>query len=218
MDGGRILRSGLWAISRSRRRATHWAALIGRGFAFTMIATGLVILTRWPLELEGFGEINGVQFILLGFFLNFAAGQSDAHAGVLDKLGRYQVSDIMLRDVPVAHTTATAAELLSGPLAGYGAAREWLFLSADDRFAGLVPRGAVTAIPEAQRHAIRAGDLAIAPAALHAVGPDEPLDEMIQRMDGEQIPLLLVVEHGQVTGLIHRGLIAALWQREERRG
>jgi Zn-dependent protease len=219
MDGGRIFRAGLWAVLGNRHRATRWAALVGRGFALALIALGFVVVARWPVALRDFGQINGIQFILLGFFLHFAAGQSDAHSGVLDVLGRFRVSDVMLRDVPVALAPATTTELLAGPLAGYGAAREWLFVSSDDRFAGVVPRVAALAVPEERRFSVRAGDLAMPSSALGSVAPDEPLDEVIQRMDGEQTPLLVVVEGGQVTGLIHRGMLAALWQQQgARRG
>ena len=36
-------------------------------------------------------------------------------------------------------------------------------------------------------------------------------------MDGEQKPVMVVVEDGEVTGLIHRGQLAALWQQQEAR-
>lgn len=214
MDGGRIFRAGLWAVLRNRRRATRWAALVGRGFALALMGLGIVVLLRWPVALHDFAQVNGIQFILLGFFLNFAAGQSDTHSGVLDLLGRFRVSDVMVRDVPAALAPTTTAELLAGPLAGYGQSREWLFVSADDRFAGVLPRAAALAVPAERRFSVRAGDLAMPASTLGAVSPEETLDEVIQRMDGEQKPVLVVVEDGQVTGLVHRGMLAALWQRQ----
>ena len=51
----------------------------------------------------------------------------------------------------MALAPVTTGELLAGPLAGYGAAREWLFVSTEDRFAGVLPRVAALAVPEEQR-------------------------------------------------------------------
>jgi Zn-dependent protease len=217
MDGGRVLRSVLWALSGNRRRATHWAALAGRGFAMVLIAAGLVIALRL-VELEGVSLFSGVQFILLGIFLNFAAGESDLHAGVLDSLSHSRAADVMIRDVPVARATTTTAEALAGPLAGYGPTRDWLLISADDHFAGLAPRAALEAVPEERRFHTYVGDLVLPRASIGSTRPEEGLDEVLQRMDTEQTPVVVVVDGGQVTGVLHRGLVLGAWQRRRRNG
>jgi Zn-dependent protease len=209
MDGGRVLRSALWGIMGNWRRATHWAALVGRGIAFALIGVGFLIALQLPGVLEEFGQFNGVQFILLGVFISYAARQSDLHSGVLDALSRFRVGDVMVRDIPAVLATTTVAEALAGPLAGYGAARDWLLVSTDERFAGLAPRAALQSVPEERQYATCVLDVAIPAAGLRATGANDRLDDILQRMDSEQIPLFVVVDDGQVAGVIHRGQVMA---------
>jgi Zn-dependent protease/CBS domain-containing protein len=66
LDGGRVLRSGLWAVLGSLRRATYWAALFGQGFAWLLIGLGI-------LELFSGLVFPGIWLCLIGIFLNKAA-------------------------------------------------------------------------------------------------------------------------------------------------
>ena len=214
MDGGRVLRSALWGLTGNYRRATRWASLVGRGFALLMMGFGVLVLVQAPGGFD-FNPINGMMFILLGLFIYYAAGQGDAQSGILELLGGVRAGDVMVRDVPVAVGGDTVHEALAGPLSGYGPGREWLMVSDDGRFAGLVPRTVLQSVPDSQWDRVQVRELVIPPGRLRATSPDEPLSEVLQRMDGERSPLFVVVENGNVAGVLHRGMIAAVLQRRQ---
>jgi Zn-dependent protease len=69
LDGGRVLRSILWGISKNLRRATGWAAGLGQGFAWLMILVGVISF------ISGF-VYQGIWLGLIGLFLNNAARDS----------------------------------------------------------------------------------------------------------------------------------------------
>jgi Zn-dependent protease len=74
MDGGRLLRSGLWVLG-GRARATRWAVRVGRGFAVLAMSGGGVLLILPPLTGTGSsGELSALWIILIGFFIFNAAG------------------------------------------------------------------------------------------------------------------------------------------------
>jgi Zn-dependent protease/CBS domain-containing protein len=69
LDGGRVLRSILWATTGSLNKATRWASWTGQGFAWVLIGLGLV-------SLIGGNLLGGIWLGLIGLFLNGAARSS----------------------------------------------------------------------------------------------------------------------------------------------
>jgi Zn-dependent protease/CBS domain-containing protein len=90
LDGGRVLRSVLWAIMRNLRRATYWAALSGQAFAWLLIGLGV-------LNFFAGSVVNGVWLGLIGLFLSHAAQGSYQQVLVRQVLKGEPVSRFMNR-------------------------------------------------------------------------------------------------------------------------
>ena len=76
LDGGRVLRSILWAASGNLIRATYWASLAGRAFAWLLIACGVFRIFKGDW-------VGGIWTGLIGMFLNSAA--HSAYEQILDR-------------------------------------------------------------------------------------------------------------------------------------
>jgi len=69
LDGGRVLRSVLWAGSHNQLKATRWAATSGSVISFILIAVGVVSV------LAG-GFLGGIWFVVIGWFLRNTSEQA----------------------------------------------------------------------------------------------------------------------------------------------
>ena len=91
LDGGRVLRSIIWGITKNADRSTRIAAHIGQVVALLFILDGI-----WQFfSGAGFG---GLWIAFIGWFLMDAAKASYAEVGVREELRGIRVSDVMSRD------------------------------------------------------------------------------------------------------------------------
>ncbi|HVU01813.1 MAG TPA: site-2 protease family protein [Polyangiaceae bacterium] len=76
LDGGRVLRSILWALSKNRVTATLWAGAVGSAFGWLLIAVGVLMTFGGSVRFFGSGAVQGLWLVLLGWFLASAARAS----------------------------------------------------------------------------------------------------------------------------------------------
>jgi Zn-dependent protease len=88
LDGGRVFRSIVWGITRNLRRATRWAAALGQGLAWLLIAWG--VLRFFSQDIFG-----GIWTCLIGMFLNNAARSSYQQVVIRQALQGEPVSRFM---------------------------------------------------------------------------------------------------------------------------
>ncbi len=81
MDGGRILRSGLWGAVRDRARATRWAVVVGHMFAGGLIALGVVSIVLSYVREEAGDPLGSAWTIFIGFYIYQAASSAGSTEG-----------------------------------------------------------------------------------------------------------------------------------------
>jgi Zn-dependent protease len=100
LDGGRVLRSILWAIMDDLRRATRWASFVGQGIAWLMIMAGISMVFGMQIPYLGTGVANGVWLAFIGWFLNTASARSYRQVVIHDILEDVPVTRMMRQDPP----------------------------------------------------------------------------------------------------------------------
>lgn len=105
LDGGRLLRSALWAWRGDLAWATRVASHAGSGFAVFLIVVG-------ALRFVAGETVGGAWLVLIGLFLRQAARASFGELVARRSLEHVPVADAMARDVVVVPATASVEHLV----------------------------------------------------------------------------------------------------------
>ena len=88
LDGGRVLRSILWALTGDILKATHWAARSGQFIGWSMVALAV-------RDARLHGRADFIWFGLIGWFIAWLAGASYRQQQVRSRLDGVTVGQIM---------------------------------------------------------------------------------------------------------------------------
>ncbi|HZN89090.1 MAG TPA: site-2 protease family protein [Thermoleophilaceae bacterium] len=144
LDGGRIARAAAWKLTGDRNKATRFAALLGRGFGWLLVAGGAALF------IFGIDTVGGVWFAFIGFFLAQAARSATEQANFSDRIGDIRVSDVMDTEPVAIPQTLTVDEADADFFLRYG----WPWFPVVDpygRLVGVVSREALDSVPGAER-------------------------------------------------------------------
>jgi Zn-dependent protease len=197
LDGGRVLRALLWRRHGNRTRAAVTAATAGQVAGGILIAYGLLgVVTGWG--------IGTLWTVLVGWFLVAAARQEREQTVVRHGLVGLRVGDIMTPTRVLAPAWFTVDALLRDQAAAWhpaGAPTALPLRSFDGQPAGVVTVAALESVPPAQRHLVRAGDVAVPAWAVAVARPDDPVSGLLGRLRGGA-GIAVVVAGGELVGVV----------------
>jgi Zn-dependent protease/CBS domain-containing protein len=201
LDGGRLLRSLLWAVTDNLRQATRWASWVGRGFAWLMIVAGIAMVFGVSFPFFGTG-LSGLWLVFIGWFLNTAATQSYQQVVVSDILEDVPVNRIMRRDPPTVMVGSTVSALVEERLMGTD---ERAFPVVDNGdLVGLVSLEDVRAVSQDQWESTLVSEIMTPASELMTLTPAEDADEAMHKLRQRDVRQLPVLENGHLTGLLRR--------------
>jgi len=202
LDGGRVLRSILWAATKNLRTATRWASWIGQAIAWLMIVSGIAMIFGTRLPFFGSGVVSGVWLAVIGWFLSNAAIQSYQQLVVHDMLEDVPVTRLMRTNVPAVAPTMTISTLVDDYIL-HSDDRAFPVLEGD-RPVGLVTLDDVRKVGRDVWDTTTVGEIMTPAGQLAVVTPQQDaaaaLDKLIQR-DVRQVPVML---DGHVIGMVRR--------------
>lgn len=223
MDGGRLFRAGLWALTGSFRRATAIAGRAGRVVALGLIAIGVVMVARLPVLPFEPSPLDGLWLVMLGLYLDGMARQTLAVQRVLEQLRGFRADEFMLdvSRVPVIAAGASLLDFLPSLLAERECDAAFVAEFDDDedeggRMVGMVVRGRAMTVPERERGGTRAADLMLPAEAMQPARPEDDAAILLQRFESEGLAAVPVVADGRVLGLIARRNLVSLIERRAR--
>jgi Zn-dependent protease len=202
LDGGRVLRSILWAATDSLQRATRWASYVGQAIAWLMIITGVAMAFGAEVPFFGTGLVSGLWLAFIGWFLNNAAQQSYRQVLVQNLLEDVSVGSIMRRDPPTVAPGATISSLVHESVMGTD---EHAFPVLDDgRLVGLVCLHDVRNVPRARWESTTVSEIMTPREQLQITAPEEEADEALNKLQKEDHRQLPVLQQETLVGLLRR--------------
>jgi Zn-dependent protease len=157
LDGGRMLRAGVWKLTGRPGTGTIAAAWAGRVLAIGLLALPLMIIFRGGGTDSGAGAVNLLWLGVIAAFIWIGAGQSIRVTRVRERLPGLQARRLARPALSVPASLPLAEAVRRADEAG---ARALIIEDHDGKPIAIVNETAVMATPEQRRPWIEAGALA----------------------------------------------------------
>jgi Zn-dependent protease/CBS domain-containing protein len=202
LDGGRVLRSILWAVTRNLQKATRWASFVGQAIAWMMIIGGVAMIFGLRIPVFGEGLINGVWLILIGWFLHNAASRSYQQLIVRD----------ILVDVPVKRMTKRNPPTVPGDITVDVLIEDYIMQTDDhafpvmdaDRLVGIVCLEDVRRLPAEMRSEKLVSEIMTPRSEIRTTHPDGDAFEALMTISRNSLRQLVVMDGDEMFGLVRR--------------
>jgi len=206
LDGGRLLQSLIWLRTGDRLRATSIAARIGRGFAFLLIAYGLI-----TFFVSG-SLIGGIWSVFLGWFLLSAARAEEAGGLIRQALSGISVAEVMTPDPVQAPDNITVEDALHGYIL---TSRHSTFPTHDagGQLSGLLTLAALKNVAPNARPTTLINEIICPLDRVYTVRPADPATNLLNASEGCSEGRTLVVDNGRLVGIVSPSDINRLLQR-----
>jgi Zn-dependent protease len=193
LDGGRMLRAGLWARKGDLRRATRQATRIGNGFGLGLIFLGVVNV------LVG-NFIGGMWWFLIGLFLRNAANLSYQQVVVRRILEGVPVRRIMTKNPVSVPPSLSVSELVDDYF--YKHYHKLFPVIEGEKLTGCISVKDVKGKPQERWSEFTVGDIMRSCSAENTVPSDTDAMDVLSLMNRTGNSRLLVTENGRLAGII----------------
>ena len=209
LDGGRILRSALWKWKGNIRWATRIASYFGIGFGVLLMAYGLYTMIRG-------GVFNGLWYIMIGLFLRSASQRSYKSLIVTEGLRGQTVHRFIKTDVITVPWSIPVESLVEDYM--YKHQIKMFPVMRFEKLAGCVTAAGIQQIPKDQWASRTVGEITRQCSAENTVTPETDAADALALMGRTKIDRLMVVENGELIGIVAREDLLAFLSLKEKDG
>jgi Zn-dependent protease/CBS domain-containing protein len=197
LDGGRVARAIAWKVTGDRTRATRFAARLGRGGGWLMVAGGAALF------LSG-DSVGGIWLAFIGWFLAGAARSAEAQADFSGRIEHLRVADVMDAQPVAIPEDWTLADAEQQFFLRYGWA--WFpVIDSNGRLVGVVSREAVQSVPAEERTIRRVSSVMARDDGSSGlrVRLDEPLESLLGQEGLSRLGAIMAVDgEGVLRGVV----------------
>ena len=193
MDGGRVLRSALWAWKGNLRWATRVSSSFGSGFGILLMVLGVI-------EILMGGLMSGVWWLLIGWFIRNAARQSYQQLVMRESLEGEPVSKFMNTSPVTVDPSVTLDELVEGYVYRHGFA---MFpVVQNGALLGCVHVQQVKHLPREEWPRRQVGEVMSACSLDNIVSPGTDAVQVLSQMRRTGQSRVMVVQDSRLVGVV----------------
>jgi len=196
LDGGRVLRAGLWRHWGDRLRATDAVASVGGYFGTALIGLGIFALLFIPAF-----PLNGIWLALIGWFVLGASRQERGAVRIASALDGLRVGDAMRPVGGVAPAYATLEDLVERYMRP-GHLECCPLVELNGAIAGLVSLDQLGRVSAERWRSTRASEVAWPMASLAQIAPGAALAPLVAQLSSVPSHCALVFEDGRLVGTL----------------
>ena len=195
LDGGRVLRAGVWRLTGDPWKATRIAVTTGRVAGLLLILGGLALTastgTIWPLWLS-----------LVGWFLLQTASSSLRQARAHERLRNLRAHDVVESGLATVPESMHPSDLMESDVLPRG--HLYCLVSRDGEPRGLLPLLRLRKIRSSQWDQMTVGELALPLEKLARVSPATEALEVLDVLNERSPDPVLVDHHGMLLGIVSK--------------
>lgn len=193
LDGGRVLRSILWAIKGNLRWATKVASFLGESFGFLLIFVGIIQF------FEGY-TLGGVWYFLIGLFLRSASGMSYKQLLVRKALEGETVERFMKTDYIAVPASSSIEDLVNNYIYKYHF--KMFPVTENNETIGCITTDQIKNIPRDTWHQQTVKAVTKECSIENTISPKADAMQALTIMNRTGKGRLLVMDNGKLVGLI----------------
>jgi Zn-dependent protease/CBS domain-containing protein len=195
LDGGRVFRAVVWAVTKDLRRATLIAANSGRFFSFLFIFVGV-----WQIFNGNLG--GGLWIAFIGWFLGNAAAAEVQQIVVQGQLAGHTVRQAMASGGVSIPADLTLQQLVDDHILASG--RRCFLVNHGADTVGLITLHRVQQVPRSEWAKTIAAQAMLPLKDVKRISPDDELWSALELMGREGVNQLPVMSDGRVFGMLSR--------------
>ena len=202
LDGGRVFRAIVWAVTGNMRRATLVAANVGRFFGFVFIFVGV-------LRIFG-GDLGGLWIAFIGWFLDNAATAQVNQVMFQGLLAGHTVSEAMSQRCVVIPPDAMLQQVVDEHILSGG--QRCLVVNRGEDTVGLITLHRIKEVPRAEWPTTRAAQVMLPLEKIKRISPDKELWTALEQMDRDGVNQLPMMTDGRMVGMLSREDVITLFR------
>jgi Zn-dependent protease/CBS domain-containing protein len=195
LDGGRVFRAIVWAVTGDIGRSTIIAANVGRFFALLFIFAGV-----WQMFHGNLG--GGLWIALIGLFLDSAASSQIQQLMFRRLLAGHRVAEVMSTNYAAIPEDLTLQQLVDSHI--LGSAQRSFLVKRGDATVGLVTLHRIKEVPREDWATTTAAAVMLPREKLQCVDQGSELWSALQRLDRDGFNQMPVLRDGHVVGVLSR--------------